>query len=417
MNMKRICAMLLALTLSIGLLAGCGGDAAESGSTTAETTLSGEVTYRVTLTDGLGTPITRGVVVKFMQNGAQAAMQTPDANGVAEKTMARGEYTVELQFTDKEYKYDTTNVTLTGEAPELTILLNSALGDKTQSLTVGAQQFEAYYVSAGSTQITLDSANRSYYLFAPTESGTYEFSLAGSDAAIGHYGAPHFVQELSAAEVKDNKFTVSVRPEMIGTGDTGTSVYVIGVDAGEGEAALCIQRIGEHEWTVSDEPWTPYVMTHTPAAYTLPAGAVIGEFDLTKTYTIVKDANGFFHLDSEDGPQVMVRLGKKAELKYLDPYETILEYTGINCYFYDDNGDFVKKENYIECITQYIACADQESGLYPLTEDLRYVIEMNGQHNGWYDESKNYIFKDDMGNIVSGIQKETAWLFMCCYIQ
>ena len=414
-NMKKIGALLLALALSIGLLAGCGGEAGES--TTPETTLSGEVTYRVTLTDGMAQPVTRGVVVKFMQNGAQVAMQKPDENGVAEKTLARGEYTVELQFTDTEFKYDTTNVTLTGEQPELTVVLNAPLGDKNQTLTVGDQQFEAYFVNVGSTQIPLAADGRSYFLFAPTESGTYEFSLSGSNAAIGYYGAPHYVQSASAAEVQNNKFTISVRPEMIGSGDTGTSVYVIGVDAGEGEAVLGIRRIGEHEWTVSDEPWTVYQATTTPTAYTLPAGASIGEFDLTKAYTLVKDAEGFYHLDSETGAPVLVRLGKSAELKYLDPFQTILEYTGVNCYFYDDNGDFVKKENYVDCLLAYILCVDEATGLYPLTDDLMYIIQMSGKHNGWYEESENYIFKDDMGNVVTGVLAESAWLFMCCYIQ
>lgn len=414
MNMKKLGTMLLALVMVAGLLAGCGG--AEE-SKPAETTLSGEVTYRVTLTDGTAAPITRGVVVKFMQNGSQVAMQKPDENGVAEKTLARGEYTVELQFTDAEFKYDTNNVTLTGEKPELTVVLNAALGDRKQTLTVGDQQFEAFFVNVGSTQIPLDASQRSYFLFAPTEGGTYEFSLTGSKAAIGYYGAPHFVQGASAAEVTDNKFTVSVRPEMIGTGDTGTSIYVIGVDAGEGEAVLGIRRIGDHEWSVSDEPWTTYKATTVPSAYTLPAGAVIGEFDLTRSYNLVKDSEGFYHLDSETGAQVMVRLGKNAELKYLDPFETILEYTGVNCYFYDENGDFVKKENYVECLMSYIPCVDEESGLYPLTDDLMYIIQMSGDHNGWFKESENYIFKDDMGNLVTGIQAESAWLFMCCYIR
>jgi hypothetical protein len=230
------------------------------------------------------------------------------------------------------------------------------------------------------------------------------------------------VQEQSAAEVVDNKFTVSIRPDMIGTVNTGTTVLVIGVDAGEGDAVLGIQRIGDHEWSVADEPWVVYQATTTPTAYTLPAGASLGEFDLTAAtdaYNLVLDSNGFYHLDSAEGPLVLVRLGKNAEVKYLDPYQTILEYTGINCYFYKDaeKKEFERKENYVECVNAYIACVDEASGLYPLTEDLKYVIQNNGNHQGWWDMSGNYIFRDEMGNNIVDINPDIAWLFMCCYIQ
>ena len=429
MNMKKIFTLLLAAVLCVSLMAACGAedtataneDSKNNSESTGAATVSGEVTYRVALVDGLDQPVTGGVVVKFNQNGATAGMQTPDGNGVAEKTLPAGDYTVELQFTDEEFKYDTTNLTLTAAAPELKIALSATLGSQSQSLTIGDKNHEAFFVTVGSTAITLKADGRSYFLFVPTQSGTYEFSLTGSDAAIGYYGAPHFVQENSAAEVNGNKFQISVRPDMIGTGNTGTSTYVIGVDAGQGEAVLCIERIGEHQKTVEDEPWTEYKTSHTPAAYTLPAGTAVKSFDLTAatdTYKLVLDGNGFYHLDSENGPLVLVRLGKKADVKYLDPYETILEYTGIRCYFYKDaeKKEFDRKEKYEEIVMSYIACVDQESGLYPLTEDLKYIIQNNGSHQGWWDANgNNYIFCDEAGIPVPGINSEIAWLFMCCY--
>ena len=408
-NMKKICALLLAAVLCMSVLSACGG--------------SSEPTYKVKVVDAVGSPVS-GVVVKFMQNGTQAGMQVVNENGVAEKVLPKGDYTLELQFTNSDivYQYDQSSLTMSASKTELEIVLSIALGDKTQTIYAGGKEHEAYYVTAGGTEIPLKADDRSYFLFAPTESGTYEFSLTGSNAAIGYYGAPHYVQEMSAAEVVDNKFTVSVRPDMIGTGNTGTTVLVIGVDAGEGSAVLGIQRIGDHEWSVSDEPWIVYEATTVPTAYTLPAGSNLGEFDLTAatdTYKLVLDASGFYHLDSENGPLVLVRLGKNAQVKYLDPYETILEKTGINCYFYKDaeKKEFERKENYVECVNAYIACVDEASGLYPLTEDLKYVIQNNGNHQGWWDMNGNYIFRDEMGNNIVDINPDIAWLFMCCYIQ
>ena len=257
-NMKKWFSLLLATALLASLLSACGG---------------GEAAYSVTIVDAMGQPVTSGVVVKFMQNGTQAGMQVVNENGVAEKQLPKGDYTVELQFTDSDavYKYDTTQLTLSADKTQLQIVLSFGLGEKSQSLSVGTKETEAWYVTEGGTEITLDAQNRSYFLFAPTQSGTFEFSLSGSDAAIGYYGAPHFVQENSAAEVKDNKFTISVRPDMISNGATGTTVLVIGVDAGEGNAVLGIQRIGDHEWSVAMKPGrfmsrpTPPAPTPSPA--------------------------------------------------------------------------------------------------------------------------------------------------------
>lgn len=404
--MKRSLALLLAVVLCAGVLSACGGDP----------------TYQVKIVDALGNPYTSGVVVKFMQGSTQAGMQVVNENGVAEKQLPAGDYTVELQFTDSDviYDYDRENLTLTAASTELEIVLSYGLPEEGRNLFVTDRDYTAYPVLAGCTRITLDTEKMSYFLFTPTQEGTYEFSLIGSDAAIGYYGAPHFVQSASAAEVVDNKFTISVSEDMIGTAGTGTTVLVIGVAAGEGSAVLAINRIGEHQWSVADEPWTVYQASVTPTAYTLPAGAKLGEFDLTAAageYTLVADSNGFFHLDSAEGPLVLVRLGKSADVPYLDPYEVILEHTGVNRYFYDEQGNFLRKENYADCLMQYIGCVDAESGLYPLTEDLKYIIQNSGEHNGWWNPEGNYIFLDGNGDPVPGINAEIAWLFMCCYLE
>ena len=92
-NFKRITALVLSLLCCMALWA-CSGEAE-----------SNEAAYQVGIKDALGTPYTSGVVVKFMQNGVQAGMQVVNAEGVAEKTLPKGDYTVELQFTDSEKKY------------------------------------------------------------------------------------------------------------------------------------------------------------------------------------------------------------------------------------------------------------------------------------------------------------------------
>jgi len=125
-----------------------------------------------------------------------------------------------------------------------------------------------------------------------------------------------------------------------------------------------------------------------------------------------------YHLNTADGPQVLVRLGAKAEVKYLASFETVLERSGVSKYFYDENGEFIKKESYSECLLKYIENVDEESGMYPLTEDLKYIIQSRGDHSGWWsDDDALYLFKNENGEKVPGINADIAWLFMCCYIE
>lgn len=419
-KIKRFTALLAMLLCFASVLGACGGSGQQT-ETTEATVPGGEVTYQVTVCDAIGNPYTTGVVVLFLKDGAQFAMQPVDANGVASKAMEQGEYSVELVFTGDEnaYYYEKENLTVTAENPQVTVTLANAISGEPSMLMTGDKEYQAYPVSTGCTYVTLTPGERNYFLYAPKEAGTYEFSVSDNAAVLGYYGAPHFVQEVSAVDVVDNKFTLSIRADSIST-EGATSIYVIGIDAGEvTDCMLTIERIGEPEWSISDEPYLIYEPTVELSSYTLPAGSNLGEFDLTAAsdaYNLVfNEADGFYHLDTADGPLVLVRLGKNSS--YLDCYKTIVEHTGVKCYFFDENGEFLKKEDYTECVMKYIAVMDEENGVYPLTEDLKYIIQNHGNHSGWWDtEGMSYLFVDKDGNRVPGINSEIAWLFMCCYI-
>lgn len=413
MDMKKLKSLLLVslMVLSLCVLAACGGNTAPT-----EATLSAETAYKVTVMDAAGKPVNAGIAVKFMQDGTQKAMQLVGENGAAEKTLTRGNYTIELQFTDPnaQYVYDNSDMTLTAEKTELSVILSQKLGEQVQELSVG----EAHYVNQGCTNIPLNAEGRSYFIFVPKEVGKYEVSLIGSDATVGYYGGSiHYVWDHSALDVVDNKFSVDIK-----AGQLGGAVIIIGVDAGEGEAILSVQNIGEPDWSVEDEPWTVYQAQSAITPYTLPAGAKLNKFDITAatdTYKLIfNEADGFYHLNSADGALVVVQIGNTSEeTEYLPPFETILEKQGIRRYFYDENGNFLKKEEYSDCVTKYIENADEKSGVYPLTDDLMYIIRQQGIQSGWFDPSgATYLFKDKDGNGLIGINNEISWLFMCRYL-
>lgn len=416
---KKMGAALLAMLLSVAMVfSACGSQPQEAPAASN----NNEITYTVKVIDGAGNPYTSGVIVQFMKDGEKAALQTVDENGVAAKTLAKGAYTVELMFTGNadDYYYDNAGLTLSADKPELEIVLSKKAAAETRTLSIGSSDYEAFFVADGSTYVELAAGERSYFLFSPTAAGTYEISVSDPNVTLGYYGAPHFVQSESIEEVVDGAFTVSISTSMIGTGNTGTTVLVLGIDSAEGgSCVLTVERIGEPEYSVADEPWTIYQPTVEIAPYTLPAGAKLEKFDLfatTDTYNLVlNEEDGFYHLNDADGPLVLMYLGE--DVQYLDCFKTILDHTGINRYFFDENGEFVKKESYVECLVQYIDCMDEDKGVYPLTEDLKYILQMEGEDSGWFDPSNSlYLFQDENGNDILGINNDISWLFMCCYI-
>ena len=410
MNFKKIISSVLAVIITasmLTLLNGCGG----------------EKTYKVTVKDALGNPYKSGIIVQFMQGSKQVAMQACDENGVAEKKLASGDYTVALNFTDKDKEYYYDEVRLTSKNNEKDVILAYKPTSKPQTLYVQSDEKDAYNLETGCTYVKLEKKTRSYFLFIPKTAGNYEFSIVDdSNTNIGYYGAPHFVQENSAAEVKDNAFTISVSASMIGSGDSGTATFVIGVDSLDNDTKNCvigINRLGDALKTIEDEPWVVYEAKCEMKEYTLPAGASLKEFDLkaaTDKYKLVfNESDGYYHLDSKTGPLVLVRLAEDCE--YIACFKTMLDRSGVVKYFFDKDKKLEKKESYSECLLEYIKLVDENEGVYPLNKDLEYIIKQRGEYVGWWDaEHSGYIFKEADGNIIPGINSEIAWLLMCCYI-
>lgn len=410
---KRIYAFLLALTVlfSTALLAACGNESEP---------VAGDAAYSVTILGVDGKPAA-GVIVKFMQNGKQIAMQPVDANGVATKTLPKGDYTIELAYTDDKAigYFDPATGVLSAEKTSTQIALLNAVSGEGVDLGVDGETVKAYNVVAGSTYINVTKGVRNYFLFAPTQAGTYQFSIDNAQMKLGYYGSPFFVQANSVAEVTNNTLKVSISQSMIGTGDTGTTILVLGVDGAEadGSCILQIQRIGDPEYNISDEPWTPYNTTHTPAPFTLnlASGKELTYVDITGTtadnQVIYNEADGYYHFGTADGPVVYVHLGKNAPYVSL---QVVIQGDGamggapIRRYFFAENGDFLKKEDYTDILSAYFANMDAERNVYPLTKDLEYIIK-NACSKWWETGSQDKMPAFD------GCNAEIAWMFALCY--
>ena len=235
---------------------------------------------------------------------------------------------------------------------------------------------------------------------------------------------PHFVRsENIAEEIVGNGFGISINESMITTEKMSGTVLVLGVEAsGDTACILHVERIGDPIRTIEDEPWTVYAPTVVLHDYIQPYGSHIADFDITASsdaYRLVYNENeGYYHLNDIDGPLVLVRLGKNASQQYFASFQGILDHTGLCKYFYDDAGKLIKKESYDACLLEYFAYMNEDSGLYPLTKDLQYIIQQCGDFYDWFDpQSEVYIFKNEDGTPVLGVNREISWLYACCYLE
>ncbi len=408
------------------VLCSCGGDESSTDSTPAPTQeIETTADYTVTVTDYLGKPFTDGVVVSYLKDGEQIAMQVVNEEGKAIKNLDKGDYTVALKFTGDEtlYYYEKDNLTLSADVTSLEVAVAYNLTGNSVILYKGETEYVAPVMQIGSLCTKITENTRNYFVFQPSVEGLYKLTVHKDDAKIGYYGAPHFIQDTNVADIQDEKsFSINVYNSMISPDPTSPLTLVVGIDSATAieNCIITVERVGEPEFSYENVPWDIYKPTVTLGKYTLPAGSALADFDLkasSDTYKLVYNENdGFYHLNSADGPLVLVRLAKDS--KYLASFKTILESSGVVKYFFDENGEFVKKEDYSECLLKYIENVDEKEGVYPLTNDLMYIIQNRGDASGWFDPNHSmYLFKDSNESNIPGINNDISWLFMCCYIK
>ena len=133
--------------------------------------------------------------------------------------------------------------------------------------------------------------------------------------------------------------------------------------------------------------------------------------------------DGYYRLGTANGPKVYVRLSASSDYFGVDPetglnnvaaFSTMMENTRLCRYFYDEDGNFIKKESYNEIFNRYLEIIDT-SGIYPLDEALEYVIKQSGEQRDWWNyESDNNLYT------MYGVDQppvENAWLFAACTIK
>ena len=79
-------------------------------------------------------------------------------------------------------------------------------------------------------------------------------------------------------------------------------------------------------------------------------------------------------------------------------------------YMYSNGKQDFFKEDYTDFMRRVVTAADKATGVYPLTEDLYYVLPMGIDNKGWCKEgTANYLFNG------VDVNPEIAWMFMLCH--
>ena len=367
------------------------------------------VTYTVTVTDFDGAPMS-GVAVQILKDGKAAKVGVTDTNGKLSAELAAGDYTVKLAFSATGNHYDESIAVLSANVTELTIRVTSAV--PSPGVVDHWMLGNADEVGLGGTYVTTQKNVMTYFLFTPTEAGTYSFTTSNPAAVISYWGGESFPSNQTAnTDYKDNRFTLSVSQSYLG------QTYVVGI-TGANSCILIIEKQGEAAFDPNEVPYTEYELAEQPKAFTATETGTLTFVDLSgkpEDYELVKGQDGFYHFGTADGPIAYICLGSKAP--YLSLY-TMCGGGGAMSgapFRYADYSDLdnIVKEDYTAAVLAYGDCMDATYGVYPVTEDLIYIMQMGVEYKSWAkSESPNFLFTD-----VADFNAEMGWMFLFCYFQ
>lgn len=417
--------------------------------TEPEVTEPSSVTYSVTVVDDEGKPITSGVFVTFMKEGSMVDMkQLSDANGTVTTEQAPGTYTVSLAFSGNTYFYDETKTVLTAEKPSLTV----AVAEK---LSSSAEVTENFYIAKtidvplGASYLTINNSQVNYavengkgycfFRFLISEPGVYRFSTS-HNVPVTDWGTSTFFisNQTTEAEYAACSFDVTMKESNF-SGEGDVKQQLIGVEVGSGNTILTVTRVGDVVLGVMDAPWTEFVSadapkltynpetgSHTPTnsqiyKLSISSGQSLKYANLYSDTAVLGD-DGLYHLNSKTGPVLYVDLGPNA------PYISMYNMLGLTGFggtsfrkiFYNTDGtpmmkdgNYVK-EDYTAAMLAYTYHADKTYGVYPLNEDIVYMLQNGGEYMGWYDsDSESYLFTET----ATPVNEDLAWMFAVCYVE
>lgn len=357
-----------------------------------------EADYTVSVVDGNGKAYTDVLVRLDSEDGSVSVTEAVDASGKLTLRLRETNYIVTLVFPEANTMgYETTKAKLTPSKNSITLTVAPYLNGASEELYTGDVALE---LTTGSFYVDLTDKQIQYFVFTPTEKGIYTLTTTNSSAAVGYWGSPFYIADFSSDFVKNNVCTIEVK-------SVGQTV-VLSVSGGEGISGTIVKvkRTGDvfemerEVYQGTTVPTEPFVANVTGTKTFL---------DLSVSHNLVKGEDGFYHLETADGPIVMVDL---IAGNYEISISGLIGSSAMVRYEYDANGKAIKRIDYTECMTQYVKNVDSKLGVYFLTDDLITMLQNHGETARWYDStSPTYLFGKDP------VLEGNGWMFLLCVFQ
>ena len=361
-----------------------------------------KIPYTIHIKDGYGDPYSDVVARLHAADGTIHLVVITD--GVGSTNLVRGNYTVDLIFQQENMRYAQTGLLLTAEITETTIVVAPGVEGrpgKVNPTTMPGSTFDAYYLNTNHNYVDVEPLNLKFFLFKPTKPGIYKIWTNNPGAEVENWQTLDQATPLDAG-VENNILVIEV--EEVG------KTYVIGIDAAYDVSEIILTVFRVPDCVLDPLPVTPDLPVE-PYAPHLPEYAEIRYLNFMAMQALVLGEDGFFHLDTEDGPIVLIDLKGN---RYGVSLQMLMETGEMAWYEYDRDGYPIYKRDYTECMNAYLAVMEPVNGLYPLTMDLYTMIKDYGDHIGWWDPaSENFLFTDMEDGVLI---PDAAWMFLACYI-
>lgn len=383
-------------------------------------------TYTINVVDYKGAA-QKNLTVVFKSNGTPVATATTDSSGKATASLTKGTYDIAIAFAGGNSGFDSTNAQVTASKTSTTIMVGpkaAAYDEEVYFDATGAYELSlgGNYVEVPSDDQTkkdvlgnyVNSGGNAFFIFETDTSGTYKFTVSNTTAKISYWGIStvYVFDSTSLCTTTSTSVSVNLKPSNIPDG--GKATVIIGIK-GVSSCVIAVERTGNAVLDEGDVAYTTYTAKKAPTKQSLGLSlSSMAYVDITSstTFKVVYDSNGYGHLGSVDGPMLYINLdaNDRFGLSFLTMYGedgTDSGTTSLRKTFYNADGTLNKKEDYTDCIRKYILNRDAVTGLYPLTEDLEYMLKNGGDGADWWNLSSN----------VSGLSEANAWMFACCYVK
>lgn len=416
------------------------------------------ITYSVSVIDENGAPVTNNVYVTWV-GSKWVTKALNNASGTVDTTLEAGTYSIllNLQGVYADYKYDAVSAVATAESPNAVIQIAKPVSEDAEVTQYGASGGDlktmdvpmgATYVELGSSQANyavIDGTPYCFFRFVITEEGQYAFTTNNGAPITNWSTNTHNLYNCTTEEEAEaNAFTYEVKEHNF-PADTHTIHLIFAVEVTDAYTDTIIKIVdaGDAVYTVYDAPWIEYVCQGAPAytktaqgvylpvnegnvySLSIPSGKQITYVDMLNQKAVL-GSDGYYHLNSADGPLLYINLGENA------PKISAYSMLGLSGFggtlfgkiFYNEDGtpmvnadgNYVK-EDYTNAMIAYTVHRDPTTGAYPLNEDLAYMIQQGGEYKGWYTpDSGTYLFQTELDAGTLNIDNDLAWMFAVFYL-